>query len=84
MRDVVAQGADVAHVVVEPFELQQDRAAPGGVLGHRGGPGVLYGLAEREGEQPHVLDAGVDQHPACSRAGPAAITSSGEGGSLTE
>ena len=44
--DVVAQRADVAHVVVEPFELEQYGPPSPDVLGHDLAAGVLDRLAE--------------------------------------
>src|SRR6266702_3363705 len=53
--DVVAQGADVADVVVEAFQFQQDRAHPAGFDGYLQVQGVL----NRAGVGQGVADGGV-------------------------
>jgi hypothetical protein len=57
--DVVAQGADVGDVVVEPFQFQQDPADPLRVRGYR----ELIGVFDRAAEGEGVPDGGVAADP---------------------
>ena len=57
--DVVAQRADVVDVVVQPFQLQQDRPDLLGGRVDRHAVGVLDGPAERQ----RVADGGVPADP---------------------
>jgi len=47
--DVVGQGAQVRGVVVEAFELEDQRAQPLRRLGHRNPEGILHGKTVRQG-----------------------------------
>src|SRR2546421_10137450 len=65
MAGVVAQGADVADVVVQAFELQEDGAHLLGLRRYLDGAGILDRPAVGEG----VADRGVPRDPLGDRQG---------------